>query len=239
MQVLLVLLMVVLLTCVSSIYYIRLILIHYIHDSIAQLVISSTNVILMMMFSKMNLKLTWQLTEWENHRLEVDFEKSRVLKIFVFQCVNCYASLYYLLFITLLTDTCSSSNDCQSAVLINLSILFSTKLLTENWLTKVFVPSLSYYRQVQFYQQRIMHPTMTQIEREWCKLPIELDDYVVINGCDQLIQSGYVSMFASLLPILAIYAVVVQGVKIDLERKVWMSIYQRPVPRTVTMLEFW
>jgi hypothetical protein len=39
------------------------------------------------------------LNQWENHRTDTDYENHLILKTFLFQFVNSYASFFYIAFV--------------------------------------------------------------------------------------------------------------------------------------------
>ena len=46
-----------------------------------------------------NLVYNWiavQLTKWENHRTKTDYDDNLIVKLFAFEFVNSYGSLFYL-----------------------------------------------------------------------------------------------------------------------------------------------
>uniref|UniRef100_A0A1I8F4Q3 Anoctamin n=1 Tax=Macrostomum lignano TaxID=282301 RepID=A0A1I8F4Q3_9PLAT len=56
------------------------------------------NLILIMSLGKVYEKLAYKLTQWEMHRTQTEFEDQLILKVFIFQFVNFYSSIFYIAF---------------------------------------------------------------------------------------------------------------------------------------------
>ena len=65
-----------------------------------------------------------------------------IMKIFVFQFVNSYASFFYLAFIAEWRGECPESG-CMSTLAINLAIIFGSRLVSGN-IFELLIPYLSY-----------------------------------------------------------------------------------------------
>ncbi|CAL4063773.1 unnamed protein product, partial [Meganyctiphanes norvegica] len=56
------------------------------------------NFIIIMCMGRVYEKLAWKLTAWEMHRTQTEFEDSFTIKVFIFQFVNFYSSIFYIAF---------------------------------------------------------------------------------------------------------------------------------------------
>jgi hypothetical protein len=93
-------------------------------------------------------KVAIWLNNWENHRTDTDFENHLILKTFLFQFVNSYASFFYIAF---LKDaaTCIAPNiaapigraACMGELQTQLLTIFGSKLVVGN-LTEVLIPMI-------------------------------------------------------------------------------------------------
>ncbi|KRX16832.1 Anoctamin-3, partial [Trichinella nelsoni] len=59
---------------------------------------SLLNLIIIMLLDSLYMKVAWRLTEWEFPRTETEFENSFIIKVFMFQFINYYSSLFYIAF---------------------------------------------------------------------------------------------------------------------------------------------
>ena len=94
-----------------------------------------------------------QLTDGENYRTETMYEDSLIVKLFIFQFINSYASFFFLAFIAAYlvqppntpsdwVGQCGASN-CMEPLSINLAIIFGTRLTLTNFLD-IFIPYITY-----------------------------------------------------------------------------------------------
>jgi hypothetical protein len=93
-------------------------------------------------------KVAIWLNNWENHRTDTDFENHLILKTFLFQFVNSYASFFYIAFVKE-AATCVAPSlvlpkgraACMSELQTQLLTIFGSKLVVGN-LTEVLIPML-------------------------------------------------------------------------------------------------
>ncbi|CAM9682989.1 unnamed protein product, partial [Phaeothamnion confervicola] len=79
------------------------------------------------------------LTNKENHRSDTDYEDSLIAKLFLFQFVNSYASLFYVAFIQEYVDPDGCTDGCMFYLCESLGIIFCTRLLSAN-LVEIYLP---------------------------------------------------------------------------------------------------
>lgn len=56
------------------------------------------NLLFIMILGKVYERLALKLTQWEMHRTQTDFENNLIFKVFLFQFVNFYSSIFYIAF---------------------------------------------------------------------------------------------------------------------------------------------
>lgn len=67
------------------------------------------------------------LNNWENHATSNDYENAMILKLFIFQFVNSYSSLFYIAFAKGRFEGCEDEN-CLHELTIQLSMIFITMM---------------------------------------------------------------------------------------------------------------
>lgn len=67
------------------------------------------------------------LSNWENHETFSDYENAMILKLFLFQFVNSYSSLFYIAFAKGSIEGCYEQ-DCLRELMIQLSMIFFTMM---------------------------------------------------------------------------------------------------------------
>jgi Calcium-activated chloride channel len=95
-------------------------------DSIAQSLASIVNALQIQISNFAYSFIATSLTDYENHRTDTEYEDSMVIKIFIFQFVNSYGSMFYVAFIEQFTtfDDACSTDQCFSSLAVNLGIIF-------------------------------------------------------------------------------------------------------------------
>lgn len=86
-----------------------------------------------------------------------------IIKIFLFQFVNSYASFFYLAFVADYVGDCAASG-CMSSLAINLAIVFVLKLVVGTVMQKL-LPLVHYFYLLKVKLARFAHP-VTRPERE-------------------------------------------------------------------------
>ncbi len=127
---------------VASIYIVRFQLTDALGDGYAQTIASIINAIVIQITNYTYNLVAISLTDYENHRTNTEYEDQIIMKIFVFQFINSYASFYYLAFVAEPVGDCPN-DDCMSSLAINLGIIFATRLLTKN-LIDIVIPYFQY-----------------------------------------------------------------------------------------------
>eukprot|EP00808_Paulinella_micropora_P010451 g65697.t1 len=96
--------------------------------------------------------LAVRLNDWERHRTPTEYENALIIKVFFFQFVNAYCSLFYIAFFKGhvsffgLEDSCkdrfgNDSDDCMFELAAQVQSILITRIFLGN-LTEVFVPWL-------------------------------------------------------------------------------------------------
>ncbi|KAJ9592479.1 hypothetical protein L9F63_015895 [Diploptera punctata] len=67
-------------------------------QAIANMTGAVVNLILIMAMSRVYEKLAYRLTAWEMHRTQTEFDDNLTFKVFIFQFVNFYSSIFYIAF---------------------------------------------------------------------------------------------------------------------------------------------
>ena len=104
---------------------------------------AGANAVAIMICNTLYTKFALFLNDYENHRTDTIYEDNLIAKIFIFQLINSYASLFYVAFIkfNVLGINCVGGN-CTGEVGSTLNTLFLTRLVTAN-LTEILLPILT------------------------------------------------------------------------------------------------
>lgn len=172
------------------------------------------------------------LTHWENHRLESNFQNHLVLKVLVFNFVNCFASLFYIAFIM------------HDMALLRQSL--ATLLITSQILNQVMEAFLPYWLQrrrnkkVHKRVRTIMGdkelPLVEQVylERDMNTYLGTFDDYL-----EQFLLFGYVSLFSCVYPLAALLVVLNNVTEVYSDALKMCKVFKRPFPEPAADIGVW
>ncbi|XP_028673774.1 LOW QUALITY PROTEIN: anoctamin-10 [Erpetoichthys calabaricus] len=172
------------------------------------------------------------LTGWENHRLESSYQNHLILKVLVFNFLNCFASLFYIAFVL------------QNMHLLRQSL--ATLLITSQIINQIVEAFLPYWLQKRY--KRRMHSKMSQIikykELPWVE-DVELetsmstyfgtfDDYLEL-----FLQFGYVSLFSCVFPLAALFAVLNNLTELYTDAFKMCRVFKRPFSEPAANIGVW
>ncbi|KAK2168459.1 hypothetical protein NP493_1230g00018 [Ridgeia piscesae] len=127
--------------------------------------------------------LAWKLTDWENHRTQTRYDDALIMKLFAFQFVNNYTTLFYIAFLR--GDSCGVDNNCMPMLSFQVFTLMISKPLPK-FLSDLVIPWLTNLWEKVFFKSSIVEKGF--IEREMAKPPLgffTLEEYtekVVVYG---------------------------------------------------------
>lgn len=172
------------------------------------------------------------LTSWENHRLESAYQNHLILKVLVFNFLNCFASLFYIAF-----------------VLMDMKLLrqsLATLLITSQILNQVVESLLPYWLQrkhhlrvkkkVQALKADIDATLYEQVvlEKEMGTYLGTFDDYLEL-----FLQFGYVSLFSCVYPLAAAFAVLNNFTEVNSDALKMCRVFKRPFSEPSASIGVW
>jgi hypothetical protein len=196
------------------------------------------------------LNVVWKtvaqkLNEWENHRTQTDFENNLIAKIFIFQFVNSYTSLYYIAFFkkgtnlwgaNALEDACkfgknyaTVSYGCPDELTVQLATILGVNMVIGQ-AREVLLPYLIGKLQLTLFKRNLKKAgedtkELPQWERESKKpkFPGTFDEY-----SEMIIQFGYITLFASVFPLAPLMALINNIIEIRTDAFKLVTSYTRP-----------
>ncbi|OQR84255.1 hypothetical protein ACHHYP_13660 [Achlya hypogyna] len=96
---------------------------------------STLNAIQIQIMNGLYMNIAVKLNNYENHQTHTQYEDNLIAKAFLFQFVNSYASLFYIAFIKIYVDNCSSDDTggCIYDLMVALGIIFGLRLTSGNF----------------------------------------------------------------------------------------------------------
>ncbi|XP_041045606.1 anoctamin-10 [Carcharodon carcharias] len=172
------------------------------------------------------------LTKWENHRLESTYQNHLVLKVLVFNFINCFASLFYIAFII---QDMKLLRQNLAALLITSQII---NQFVESW--------LPYW--LQNHRKKIIKQKLSTLSKEK-ELP--LSDQIKLEGnmgaylgtfddyLELFQQFGYVSLFSCVYPLAAILAILNNITEVFSDALKMCRVFKRPFSQPAADMGVW
>ncbi|XP_059246679.1 anoctamin-10 isoform X3 [Mustela nigripes] len=172
------------------------------------------------------------LTSWENHRLESAYQNHLILKVLVFNFLNCFASLFYIAFVL------------RDMKLLRQSL--ATLLITSQILNQIMESLLPYWlqkkhhvqvkRKVQALKADIDATLYEQVvlEKEMGTYLGTFDDYLEL-----FLQFGYVSLFSCVYPLAAAFAVLNNFTEVNSDALKMCRVLKRPFSEPSANIGVW
>lgn len=197
------------------------------------------------------------LTEWELHRTESEHEDSYTLKMFLFQCINYYSSIFYIAFIkgkilveypgaptgvVFLLEDCEIYG-CLLDLCIQLSIIFLGKSIINN-LVEIGVPLFLYI--YKWFRSKYTHSSYNlrlnlNLNRwEEDKLLEKYKPHELFSEYLELvIQYGFVTLFVAAFPLAPLLAWINNIIEIRLDAYKMTVLSRRKVPIRAADIGVW
>ncbi|XP_036395746.1 anoctamin-10 [Megalops cyprinoides] len=172
------------------------------------------------------------LTEWENHRLESSYQNHLVLKVLVFNFLNCFASLFYIAFVM------------QDMALLRQSL--ATLLITSQILNQIMEAFLPYWLQKRrnkkihkrvrktMVDQELPLAEQVTLEADMCTYLGTFDDYLEL-----FLLFGYVSLFSCVYPLAAVLVVLNNFTEVYSDALKMCWVFKRPFSEPAADIGVW
>lgn len=185
------------------------------------------------------------LNDWENIEFQTEYDNALSSKLFMFQFVNSYTSLFYIAFVKSRAEGCIHGN-CMQELSTQLTVIFITNLalnVVELGLPWVFRwlrnrSDLKKYERLKASNPGLVRPTseLTAIEQDSKRSKYEtpLNDYMEIA-----LQYGYVVMFCPAFPLAPLLAFCLSLLEVRVDAWKLCHLEQRPFPDQVKDVGVW
>jgi len=174
------------------------------------------------------------LTNWENHRTDSIYENALTLKIFLFQFINCYYSLFWIAFIQPLLDQCQPGEcrDYMSQLRIQLIFLFAIDFMLN--FVEIGFPLCSFKSRLRGLQANDKRVSASEKQKL-------LDPYegILWEYLEIVIEFGYMMLFYVCFPILPIFGLVSTLLEIRVDALKLCYLVQRPHPQIASNIGLW
>ncbi|XP_069504936.1 anoctamin-10 [Ambystoma mexicanum] len=172
------------------------------------------------------------LTSWENHRLESSYQNHLILKVLVFNFLNCFSSLFYIAFV--LQDMRLLRQSLATLLITSQIINQFVEALLPYWLQKRHNKKVK--RNVKALNVNVDNSLLQQIniEKEMGSYLGTFDDYLEL-----FLQFGYVSLFSCVYPLAAVFAVLNNVTEIYSDALKMCRVFKRPFSEPAASIGVW
>lgn len=196
------------------------------YKSTLTLCVTGANAVQILVLNMVYRIIAQKLNELENHRTDSEFENHLVIKVFLFQFCNSFASFFYIAFVKrVVEDKCLHEDDCMLELRDQLLVLFLIRIVVGNTL-EVIIPGLKY--QFQLYRERrgLDKPiTYNYIEEQAKLVPYESNE-AFEDYNEMVIQYGFINLFVVAFPLAPLMALLNNMLEVHVDAvKVRISVF--------------
>ncbi|XP_060532347.1 anoctamin-1-like isoform X2 [Cylas formicarius] len=204
-------------------------------------------------------RLAVWLTEMELQRTQTEFDDSLALKIYMFQFVNYYSSIFYIAFFKgkfvgypskynkvfgYRQEECNPGG-CLMELTMQLAIIMIGKQAV-NTILEMIIPLL-----FKMYQTFVVTTGIERAEKEeelivscnqWTedyKLSELESQSLFAEYLEMVLQYGFVTIFVAAFPLAPLFALINNVLEMRLDAKKFIKYYRRPVPQRVRNIGVW
>lgn len=176
------------------------------YQSAATMGVTGLNAVQILLLNMFYRGVAGKLNDMENHRTDREYENHLVVKVFLFQFCNSFASFFYIAFVKrAVEDTCLYNDDCMRELRDQLLILFVIRIVVGNTL-EVVIPYLKY--RYKLYQERgsiSKADNHNYIEDQAKLLPYESNE-AFEDYNEMVVQYGFITLFVVAFPLTPVLA---------------------------------
>lgn len=200
--------------------------------------------------------LAMHLTELELLRTQTEFENSLTLKIYLFQFVNYYTSIFYIAFLKgkfvgypakynrifgLRQEECAPGG-CLMELCIQLGIIMVGKQAMNSILEMVIPLMYKWFNTIKVKTGMGTEDEKAVSCTQWA------EDYKLLDWgprglfpeyLEMVLQYGFVTIFVAAFPLAPFFALLNNVLEMRLDAKKFLKFYRRPVPSRVKSIGVW
>ncbi|XP_071532826.1 anoctamin-7-like isoform X2 [Panulirus ornatus] len=205
------------------------------------------NFIIIMCMGRVYEKLAYRLTTWEMHRTQTEFEDNLTFKVFIFQFVNFYSSIFYIAFfkgrfvgypghyhhiLGLRNEDCSAGG-CLIELAQQLAVIMIGKQVVNN-AQEILVPKVKAWWHKK--QVKMSHKARARWEADYQLIDNEglFQEYL-----EMVLQFGFITIFVAAFPLAPLFALLNNWVEIRLDAQKFVCETRRPVSERAQNIGIW
>lgn len=186
-------------------------------------------------------KLAYVLTDFENHETETDYTEAAVTRIFVFQFVNSFASLFYIAYFKRFAEGCEGYAHCTDELTESLRILFLGDVVI--CIVGSFWPYIQFRCQHSHHQKELVQQegegAYVQLGAKERKSFVEIQKELPENDIKNQIEEdmevtiglGFVLFFGMVAPEVFLFFFLASLIRLRTWGFKWLFALRRPMPQ--------
>lgn len=210
---------------------------------------SVINLICITLLNYVYEKVAIMLTKYEYHRTQIEFDDSLTLKIYMFQFVNFYSSLFYIAFLKgkfvgypakynrilgFRQEECSLGG-CMMELFMQLAIIMIGKQALNSVIEQA-IPKLRNIR------KKSLAPNLKSHSKQW------VSDYYLMEWdtkgmfseyLEMVIQYGFLTLFVVAFPLAPLFALINNVFELRLDAKKYVKFYRQPITQSAKNIGIW
>ncbi|BFZ24946.1 hypothetical protein BsWGS_27984 [Bradybaena similaris] len=210
---------------------------------------TSYSIMLLMIYGR----LAFLLTDWEYLRTQSEYDSSITLKLFVFQFINCFSSIYYIAFFkgqfvgrpgkyrTVFGSRLEECNPagCLIELCIQLAIIMVGQQLIQNNLMEVMLPKIIHFIKLKLRASREeQKPTVEPWEKDYL-LESAREMSLFYEYLEMVMQFGFLTIFCAAFPLGPLFSLMNNIMEIRVDASKFVTQLQRPVADKSASIGVW
>ncbi|KAG1703865.1 hypothetical protein DVH05_006874 [Phytophthora capsici] len=212
--------------------------------------VTVVNAVQILLLNMVYRNVARKLNDLENHRTDAEYENYLVIKVFLFQFCNSFASFFYIAFLKRIAEgECLYEDDCMQELRDQLLTLFIIRIVVGNT-TEVAIPYLKYRYQL-FAERKAANAAnpadaaATQektghnyIEEQAKLVPYESNE-AFEDYNEMVIQYGFINLFVVAFPLTPLLALANNMLEVHVDAVKLCFVHRRPFPHPAKDIGVW
>ncbi|VDM96708.1 unnamed protein product [Thelazia callipaeda] len=226
---------------------------------------ATLNLAVILAMSYLYTYLALKLTDWECPRTQRDFDNSYTFKVFLFQFINYYSSIFYIAFVKgnlssvpgrqyfgLRPEECDPAG-CMVELVIQLAIIMCGKQFWNGFVEFAWPLLMTWLRSLQLLEtkkqrdRRIKDELTEEMgrygmiarwEHDYILNPV-YEQFLFDEYLEMVIQFGFVTLFVSAFPLAPLFALLNNILEIRVDAYKYVVATRRPMPERERDIGIW
>uniref|UniRef100_A0A8R1XKT9 Anoctamin n=1 Tax=Onchocerca volvulus TaxID=6282 RepID=A0A8R1XKT9_ONCVO len=226
---------------------------------------ATLNLIVILAMSYFYSYLALKLTDWECPRTQLEFDNSYTFKVYLFQFINYYSSIFYIAFVKgnlssvpgrhyfgLRPEECDPAG-CMVELVIQLAIIMCGKQFWNGFVEFAWPVLMTWLRSLRVLEtkkqrnERTKHELIEKLsgrgriarwEQDYILNPV-YGQFLFDEYLEMVIQFGFVTLFVSAFPLAPFFALLNNIFEIRVDAYKYVVASRRPVPERARDIGIW